>query len=527
MQLEKPMKIFKTIRKEYGKQLCAFWAMGIIVYFPMMTSWLTNPDGVMASLIYKSGHEIEIIGGRIAIPFIAHAFGNIVSPVHATLISLFFLSCVIVLIGKIFEISSVSLKILVGVFLILTPSVANTLTYYYCSGMYFFSYFLSVLAVYILTVRRNKGAVALASGCFALSICIYQAYIGLAITLCMLYLLWLLIVKREEIFEIVKQGICFAVSGGAGVILYAFFYIAALRVKHYEFSQYRGLASVVNLKENIVFCIKKAYLSFYDYFFTDQLINNYWQHRRLWNIVTIVLIVLSIGVHCLSMKRGGKYKRFFCIGLMMALLPLAFCSISIYGHTVDVYEVTGLLMLPQMNYLYLFMLLLCADAVGNNRISNILKKISYLCSGVLFLIFLSFSMAFMNCMQLNLNKTYSVAMQIVNYVEEKHGPLWGTPIMLGGNLNTGYYPLLYSEELYEIVKGTIAEEGMLWGGYLSQQNWKCFLQQYCGLYMEICKEEEYNRIINSEEYQQMPCFPKEGSMAEMEHVVVIKLGGEQ
>ena len=58
-----------------------------------------------------------------------------------------------------------------------------------------------------------------------------------------------------------------------------------------------------------------------------------------------------------------------------------------------------------------------------------------------------------------------------------------------------------------------------WG---QEKTWKNFMNLYCGIPIEFCKDYEYYTIVNSEEFKKMDIFPGENSVKIIQDVMVIK-----
>ena len=60
-----PEKVFEYIRYKISKKeiklVVIYFFCGVCVYMPMLTQWLTNPDGLLYSMIYRDDHGWEIL----------------------------------------------------------------------------------------------------------------------------------------------------------------------------------------------------------------------------------------------------------------------------------------------------------------------------------------------------------------------------------------------------------------------------------------------------------------------------------
>lgn len=112
--------------------------IGVILYFPILTQRLANPDAV--------------------------------------------------LIGRIFEMTEWS-TLITGVLLLTAPHLMDLMTCYYCSSVYMLSLFLcAALSAYMFIGSESKKGWSFLFGCLGIfiSLSIYQAYLFVAVTLCLL-----------------------------------------------------------------------------------------------------------------------------------------------------------------------------------------------------------------------------------------------------------------------------------------------------------------------------------------------------
>lgn len=171
--LQKYQEKANVFTREYGKLIICYFFLGVIAYFPLITRPLTNADGITISVTYKSSHDWENSLGRFGLQYIDQLRGNFIFPELTTFFCLFLLAWIVVLTIKIFDIHKKSARVAVGILLILSPSVSNTLTYYYCSDSYMIAYLLSVIAAFLLLTRTGVLSWLTAVAAVLLSLTLY------------------------------------------------------------------------------------------------------------------------------------------------------------------------------------------------------------------------------------------------------------------------------------------------------------------------------------------------------------------
>lgn len=259
---------------------------------------------------------------------------------------------------------------------------------------------------------------------------------------------------------------------------------------------------------------------FFDYFFTDNIINNSWRFRKYFNIVicigTILLIIFLV------YRRKVYHSIVKTIILICAILvfPVMLAVIVILAPGASVYAETGMLMLPYMNLLYVLPLTLLELVVNEKRI---ISNTSYLFSAVMLMIMVVFIGVFVRVIELEQTKTQSLAYQMENRIENIHGYASDMKVLVVGRPHNGNYPFV-DGKMYDITKGMISRYSLTFG--MADQvsySWIRLLQYYCGVnYME-CEAAERDMIIISDEFKEMGNFPDSTSVKKFDDIVVIKL----
>ena len=120
----------------------------------------------------------------------------------------------------------------------------------------------------------------------------------------------------------------------------------------------------------------------------------------------------------------------------------------------------------------------------------------------------------------NMLKTYNVAMQIHNRIEQYRVR---NKICVIGNMEEGNYPELYPD-LKNSQHWVAAGNKTIWPTFEGTQNcWICCIKQYLGKAYTVCSLEEYYEIINTPKYSQMGIFPDKNGVSVINDIVVIKL----
>lgn len=273
-----------------------------------------------------------------------------------------------------------------------------------------------------------------------------------------------------------------------------------------------GKIDIVQLPNQIISC----YRNFYCYFFTDDLLNNSWLGRKYVNVFIFLTLLIAVAVLIFQNKNHIKIAGIVVIAGIMLVFPVAFLAMNIAAPEVSIHESTGILLIPAMNYFYVLWFVLLQKAVLGNKTQKV-GNVCLLIGGLSIIwILIQFVGVFQTCMEINLRKTCSVAEEICYDVDNIPG-YDEYSIVIGGNVDLG------NEELYDVVRGTVAEYGAVWDTDGRNKCWAGIFDQYFSKSYNFCNYDEYLNIIESEEYLNMTLYPEEGSLKIIDQYIVIKL----
>ncbi len=500
---------------------------GCLLYIPIITMWMTNPDGIDNTMVYKNSHAWENTLGRYGLNIVDGIRGNVINPPLITLICIIYMALICVLLRHIFNMDKIFPTVMMIMFVIVSPSVASTLTYYYCADSYFLAYFMNVLASYLmirsLKDRRSSEPLKFVAAVLMMmfSLTLYQAYLSIAIIIAAAVLIVETCSENGTCAAVLRRFIWKCIGILSASVLYIVGCNVINEVKNIKLSDSRGFSSMGKLGiGSIPELLQRAYKTFYDYFFSNQLINNSWQHRHFLNIIYAVVLLALVILIAVKYVRDKWMKLLLAMGII--LFPICLTVITIMAPKADVYGSTGILMIPGMNYYYILGIVLYCIYSGKatekwRSSKNTLFSIIVLAIVMIQCVFL---MAFQTCMQIDMNKTRSLAGRILADADRSCEIDADSEVMIDGNTDClgEVYP-----EIHDVVKGTSAEYGQFWGTGLDQTNWVRIYRMFYGVNYKVCDEDAEKNIRTTKEYKDMTVFPQNGYIKEINGVVVIKL----
>lgn len=393
-----------------------FVLFGYMIYSPMTSHYLTNPDGMVIGLVYKPYTEGEDLG-RIGIEWVDWFFGRIISPNLMLIVSCCILGITVWLLIRIFHIESFTDMILAGMLILLMPTISSTFTYYYCMVPYTLACLLCVGACYI-TIRYRQKWIFIIGGCLvAASLTLYQAYLSVAVVVVLLYLIYM--VCREHVKKVLVMASRLSLMGITGAGLY----LLLLKVLKIQLSSSRGFDRMGQISlSQLPALIGKAYSAFFDYFCGNTLLNNTYMHRRVLNFGILTLCVGLLAFLFIKKKMYKEIGKTILFWGSILLLPIGFEFMVIAAPGVDTFGTTGILLVPAMGLVYvsvIFLGRLVKETLDvKNDFWNKLIQYSYLIVIVpVIWNLVLFTAAFENVMWLNYQGTYSLCEKISERIE--------------------------------------------------------------------------------------------------------------
>ena len=501
--------------KSHIKYMLISTMFGIMVYFMMISENLLNSyDG-----IWNTSHLIagawETSLGRGLLHYVDKARAGVVSVPLNSILTLLIISVASTLIVDFYVAGSKKIAMLVSLLLIANSVVSNTLSYCFTSVGYGMAFLCSVLSARCICGRRRVAGIFLGAVFLALSLGCYQAYFGVTCLLLLLQVIKMLLDcdSAKRIVEFLIKGMLAIVIGG---ILYSIMSNAMLKKYGIELASYGGASEVsvgriiASLPESIRLC----YEQFYEFCVKGRMrITVFGKMIILIGKMGIVVFVACVFRNFSAIWRKKRvYALFFltCIFLVPvacnAVVLLAGSGMSVL---MSMGMVTGVALVPTT------ILLL------DGRIGFWLKRAGY----ILLFLLLWVNILTVSKDQLALKEGRTATVQLADSIIESliaDGYLEdGAPVAFVGkpceNPMFAKRPAWSSANRY-------AKFGDWWtGGANNRRSWSGVLVECCGIQLNLCSVEKYEEMRQTGVFSEMPIFPAEGSVREIDGVIVVKV----
>ena len=515
---QEPMELLKEkIQKYISKfDLIVFFAtfgLALLVHMYMFTHKFINFDDIRG--LYSQSTYL-IASGRFLMPTLTRLVGSFSSSWIHGILGCIFLAMGSVFVIRIFKIKHYIPALLCSLCLVSFPTIASIYSYMFCAYQYLFALSITIVGAYLIRTEKILpiliGAIliALAMGC-------YQANYGMATTLLVLVLVFDICEGRfmEKPQSFVGVVLKYLAGLALGMIFYFVMVKISLLVTGTELTTYQGISSMGKITVPQLFeRIKQAYKAFFD-FPKQQRLSIPFSYARFskvawisWGLDLLVIITAVIGK-----KIYKNWANFLYLFLLLAIIPLAICIIYVMAGDSNVYD---LMTYPLV--MSVVMPAILADRVKIKKYPKIAVSFTLILLLCQFYFAYDFILATNRAyylMDMTYENTYAYFVKMTTRIESFEGWNKDCKVALIGTATSD--------------AGVPAYEVTNMGGITTGNN---ALNIYTRLeYLELFINSKYqyvdksmcNKIQSSEQYQSMPRYPAEGSIAMIDDILVVKL----
>ena len=301
--------------KEYRAPFLSALLVGLAAHDYTFGNKLLNHDEIESLF----GKGATITSGRWGLELVKILFPDWSMPWIYGFLSLLLIALSCCLMLKMLNIRTTALRVLLPALVVSFPSLTGTFCFMFTAPAYAWSFFLTTLAVFLL--RREKWqAVLLAVPLLILALGIYQAYISLAASLCILLMIQDALEGEKSVYRIIRFGVEALALLLLSVALYYAVTRLVLRMTGAAFNDY--VTENVNGAVSLPRRVRMAYDAFL-YIFSFR--NFYIISSEFSRILHIILCVLLLAALAWLTLRRKKPLHTLLLGVLLCLLPLSIC----------------------------------------------------------------------------------------------------------------------------------------------------------------------------------------------------------
>lgn len=535
MSVEIKADIRHWLRELDKKYFFVMLGFAVMVYFPLISLKLTNTvDGLWTTAEYMAG-AWELSNGRwfwLVTSFLR--FSLQLEPINAV-VCLVLVSLGVTKLHMTFktvhEGRTACLDWLAGLCYLANTVIGCYLSFAHQSVEFGLAFYLSVLAA-VCVIRSRSIAAGIAQGAFllALSLGLYQTDLA---CFCMVLLAWFLVLlfRGEEGIKLryyIAKCLGSAVCGAA---LYWGILQIILKISGVAMTNYQGGASTspLNMLKSLPQSIVKCYAQFWDYFFGDTVRHNVLQSFGvLYALAFLVVGAALVRRLAVVLRRKDAETAFYAVAAVL-VMPLASVIFLLAASQATFY-------IPMAGGLALF-LPVCFWLLDSSRegktACDAFRKCWNKAEKALILLTAAavvYGSVFMSAIdqqamyegrQATKELSDLIAQTLVNegYYDNE------IPVMLVGNASNS--PLFRTHELYHTAN-PYARVGLFMAETAGtiRFSWDAAFRDYTPIWLNLCDDKTYQKLLETEEIAEMPTFPQEGSIRKMDGVLVIKVSEE-
>ncbi len=480
---------------------------GLFAHMSIMVSDIPNHDG-LASIYFDQN---MITSGRwfLSIACGISSFYSI--PWMIGILSLIYLAITAILLTKLLGMKNGVLISLASGMLVTFPAIASNFAYVFTMDGYMLGVLLAVLSV--LLTERFKLGFFYGGICLALSMGIYQAYLPIAVILC-IYKVAMTFGKKLKTGEKILMVLKYLYMGIIGVAGYYLTLQVLLKMQGKVLSTYQGIGNVSLQAGGILASVKAAYADF----FVFSAKGNVLFSNPYALVACVVLSIAFIASIIFRLTREGWHKSFMtyvCIVVVIMLLPLATNLFMIISP-----DVTYHLLMRYQWVMYGIVALGFIDSTNMKYPSNSQNAVQWLAFLSAAVIVLSYSItdniAYSNLSK-KYEKTYSYCLRLADRIEQTEGYYEGIPIYMIGVVGDRNYPVTD-------ITGDVTDHMVGIGGdYLlyTPENYENFYRHYMGISFNFLRPEAAN-FYDTEEYIKLDSFPGKNSTKVVDGILLVK-----
>lgn len=489
----------------------ACFLSGLLIHLFAFTNMIPNSDGISR---LNDPQQMTVVG-RWFLHYASWFNAYTQMPMLIGVLSLLFLGLAAALTVRMLRVKSVPAAVLIGVQMTAIPAMAYTYLYMFTASAYCFSILLATLAVYCCEERRFGwlwGSVILA---FAVGI--YQTYITVAISLCLLLVLRFALSHPDEPKQILLSGlkkICFL---ALGMLIYYLVLQVFLRVKELKLLSYLNMNDTfLNYPlRRLPSILKSTYVQVFRQFFVP----HGYVHTAV--IVSDVLLLLC-AVFCMicALLRAEKRSIWSIVMLVgvLLLLPLGINFTQVLNPSSEP--------TPIMQYSFVYPVILALSLLP--ELPKPQRRVSAVCKAVglaaVLLLTLKYAQVDNLCYTSSLQAhraTESFATRLAARIEQAEGYEAGMEVAIVG----GYPDAYYSSQIasfeavrhYSCLPTTVTP--------LNKQIYYYF-NNWLNIPIAEPPEETLIAVSESAEFAEMPLYPSDGSVKVAGGRVIVKLAEE-
>ena len=472
-------------------------------YFEFLKNSHGTADWLNEGYLIYTNANWALSLGRWFLRFVNLATFNVVNPAFCIVVCTFLQAFSVILILRLWDIKSTVFTVLSTVAIVVSSAVTVQYLYVYTAVPYGVALLTATLSAYLILQHKEKYYIVISAILLALGLGCYQSYVGFAagIIICTLILR---LIKDNDAIQTLKTGGAALIMGVIGGSLYLLFWKFFKAYYSVSAASYGG-ASRIGLRNvliNLLSSVRNAYKDFFRYYFNTNC------HRNIFFCIVLLMIVILI----IALKNKITIK---CgVVALLLFVPLAFNFVDIIATERNINVLMGHQM--QLVIPFLFALIECSGF--KQTIRKGLNYVSVLAVTAICIVFMVRAFATYKTVDLSYRYVETVAEPIVQHIISQSDYTSESRIAFIG------YPdesrIQKANPLQNM--SYFRQSAVFWYSMDCRVIWKQFILTTFGVDSGWISKQEYDAILDSEQFQGMACYPEEGAIQKIDDIWVVK-----
>ena len=501
---------FREYRYAFGGALLC----GLLAYTYAFTNKLVNLD----DLYYLFGKGATLESGRWGLVLLSLVFPDYSMPWVYGILSLLLISFGIVLCIHMFSIQNKALQFLVAGLMVTFPAMAATFSYTFTISSYAVSFVTAILPAYLLYPKEGKridgkrAALALMSSVFSVSI--YQAYIAITASLLILILIQRILTGKETEKQLFFTGLGYVVFLALSLGLYWLSAKVVWSITGTHVGSYADAAltfdrtAILRNVKNAYACTFRIFVSgFYELIATP-----------VAKAAHLFCGALAVVEALIWMGQKRNPARIALLIFVTAMLPLTMNCMFLFVNDIMIHS----LVMYAFTSVYLLTAILletCQNIFLGKSLWNRLRKRGYEALLWAMALIIAGNIYFANKGYLNLHLQYestqSFASTVIAALQNTPGFEKDSKVAILGT----YKKPQSMYDAFGYLEGIHGLEGIAPYTYSIAK----LFEYYNGIQLNFASGEDLSGVYSSEAFANMPPFPGNGSVQQINGVFVVRL----
>ncbi len=511
-------KIGKIVKRSDVLLFFCTFAFVLVVHMYMFTNKMLNHDDIMDTL---GNCAFAVTSGRWFLQPVVSLSGSFSSSWMAGIMGAIYLSVASVAISRLFRFRHVFCSGLMSLALVAFPALASVNAYMFSSDGYMFA--LMMASVAALLIHKEKWwSMLLGIVCLTLSLGCYQAYFALTCALLLIAVGIDIMDKRWNdkwygfLITALKYVACLAIA----MICYFVVMKIVLAVTGKELVSYKGMDTMGQI--TIAELISRSVTGYKEFFEFYRDYKNPVFHD-FFTVLTVAAVAFSLVTVVWGIVRRRLYRK-------PVMLVWLLCAVLVFPLAVDLaFVMTGTSVHILMRYPSVLLLILPAVALDriniNWDLSSKKKKLASYCAMGLAVALLAVQIIICGEFMVTTNRAYFTmdmsykqtevyVTKLFTRIEMTEGYEKNTPIALVGPLRVDF-----NYKTTNIMGVPTANDSL--NTYRDARN--AMFRYFFGIDRNMASDDVIAWVKETEQYKQMPVYPAEGSVENINGVVVVRL----